>query len=239
MLRWSWRGKDNRTTLEFIMKSTVICSDASHPVMRHLIEWKTRRSKNDQIEIVQTASSASGGDFLFLVSCSDFIGESIRSRYRYSIVLHASDLPNGKGWSPHIWEIISGAEEITLSAIDAEDEIDTGAIWKQICIPIPKDALHDEINEILFSAEIQLMDDVIGLCLSGNLPLRQADRPSSYYRRRTPADSEIDPHKTIVDQFNLLRVCDPERFPAFFHLNGHVYTICLRKVDADGECNQD
>ena len=35
--------------------------------------------------------------------------------------------------------------------------------------------------------------------------------------KRTPADSEIDPGKSILEQFNLLRIVDSERYPAFFY----------------------
>lgn len=38
----------------------------------------------------------------------------------------------------------------------------------------------------------------------------------SFYRKRTPKDSELDINKTIDEQFNLLRVVDNEKYPAFF-----------------------
>ena len=54
---------------------------------------------------------------------------------------------------------------------------------------------------------------------------------SNYFKKRTPKDSEINPFETISSQFNLLRVCDPNRFPAYFDLNGQRYAIKLEKVD--------
>jgi len=53
---------------------------------------------------------------------------------------------------------------------------------------------------------------------------------ASYYKKRTPNDSEIDPTKSLIDQFDLIRVCDPNRFPAFFELNGVKYKIILEKA---------
>ena len=49
----------------------------------------------------------------------------------YTLVLHASDLPDGRGWSPHVWDVISGKSSLTLSLINAEDSVDTGHIWKK------------------------------------------------------------------------------------------------------------
>ena len=53
----------------------------------------------------------------------------------------------------------------------------------------------------------------------------------SYYRRRIPADSQIDPRQSIDNQFDKIRVCDPNRFPAFFELNGKKYKLLLEKMD--------
>jgi methionyl-tRNA formyltransferase len=55
-----------------------------------------------------------------------------RAKYDSSLVLHASDLPAGRGWSPHIWAITNGAESVTLSLLEAEDQVDSGRIWKKM-----------------------------------------------------------------------------------------------------------
>ena len=41
-------------------------------------------------------------------------------------ILNASELPLGRGWSPHIWSIIEGATELTVSLISAEDSVALG-----------------------------------------------------------------------------------------------------------------
>jgi methionyl-tRNA formyltransferase len=57
------------------------------------------------------------------------------------------------------------------------------------------------------------------------------DAKPSYYQLRTPRDSRIDPHKSLVDQFDLIRVCDPQRFPAFFEYRGQRYALKLEKLN--------
>jgi methionyl-tRNA formyltransferase len=59
----------------------------------------------------------------------------------------------------------------------------------------------------------------------------QKNEVSTYYRKRTPADSKLDPERSIKEQFNILRVSDPDRYPAFFIMNGQKYTIRLEKSD--------
>jgi methionyl-tRNA formyltransferase len=145
--------------------------------------------------------------------------------------LHASDLPHGRGWSPHVWEIIRGATEITLSLIEADDKVDSGKIWKKSTFSVPKHALWNEINHALFQAEIELIDHAIrnfkNIC-----PVEQVqDIEATYNRRRVPEDSRINPSESIVSQFDLIRVCDPGRFPAFFELYGQRYKILLEKSE--------
>jgi methionyl-tRNA formyltransferase len=61
-------------------------------------------------------------------------------------------------------------------------------------------------------------------------PRAQAADGATYYRKRTPEDSRIDPQRPIAEQFDLLRICDPGRYPAFFDLHGHRYRIRLDKL---------
>jgi methionyl-tRNA formyltransferase len=184
-----------------------------------------------QVELLQTKSQLSGGELLFLISCSEIIKETDRSKYQATLVLHASDLPKGRGWSPHIWEIEQGAEHITLSLLEAEDKVDSGRIWAKRQIPVTKDALWNEINHRLFTAEIELID--LAVRQFGRLtPEIQAHvDQATYYPKRAPQDSQIDPHRTIAEQFNRMRVCDPNRFPVFFELHGKKYKLILEKLD--------
>ena len=213
------------------MRITLLCSDPDHPVVGHLEKWISELSPAHVADLVFKKSDLTSGDFLFLVSCSEIITLEQRSPYQYSLVLHAGDLPRGRGWSPHIWEIVRGAEEITLSLLEAEDRVDSGRIWIKKRIPIAKDALWNEINTVLFNAETDLMTEAINNCQDITPCEQSLSLEPSYYPRRTPKDSEIDPAKSIQEQFDLIRVCDPIRYPARFELYGKSYKIVLEKSD--------
>ncbi len=151
--------------------------------------------------------------------------------YQASLVLHASDLPEGRGWSPHIWQIIEGATEITVSLLEAEDRVDTGRIWSQVHFQVPKHILWNEINQRLFDAELALIDFAVKGFSTIEPRQQNANIEPTYYRKRNPEDSRLDPEDTIANQFNKIRVCDPLRFPAFFELHGKRYKLLLEKVD--------
>jgi methionyl-tRNA formyltransferase len=211
------------------MKITVLCSDVLHPVANYIQSWIAKHQAHN-IHLVRSKSELSHGDILFLISCSEIVSETDRSRYSKTLVIHASDLPLGRGWSPHIWQIIEGAEVLTLTLLEAANKVDSGLIWKKLHVNLRKDALWDEINHTLFVTELKLMDfaiDNFGLIE----PHAQAtDVEPTYYPKRSPLDSKISPIKSIEQQFDHIRVCDPNRFPAYFELHGSKYMIRLEKI---------
>lgn len=52
----------------------------------------------------------------------------------------------------------------------------------------------------------------------------------TFYKKRTPKDSEISPNDTIKDLFLKLRVADNERYPVFFKHKGKKYTLRIDKT---------
>ena len=213
------------------MKVSIVCSNPAHPVNTYLLQWIERHCQTHDIELVRKKIELTGGDMLLLVSCGEILTAKDRASYGVSLILHASDLPRGRGWSPHVWELAAGASHITLSLLEAQDKVDSGKIWKKLHIPVPPTALWDEINQLLFTGEVQLMDFALEL-YSHIEPLEQpADVEPTYFRLRTPKDSWIDPHRTIAEQFDLIRVCDPIRFPAFFEYRGQRYVLKLEKLN--------
>ena len=213
------------------MKIGVICSSEKHPIWPRLQSWADAHAFQHSIQLAKHLSELCGGDLLFLVSCSEIIQPNQLSIYRFALVLHASDLPNGAGWSPHVWSVIDGSDELTVTLLEASHPVDSGRIWKKLKFPLATDLIWNEINEKLFDAEIELMDFAIEnfekITPVDQIPSGREIR----YQRRTPDNSRIDPFQSIAEQFNLLRVCDPNRFPAFFELNGHKYRLILERYD--------
>ena len=53
----------------------------------------------------------------------------------------------------------------------------------------------------------------------------------SFFKKRGAEDSELDTEQSIKDQFNLLRVVDNEKYPAFFEHLGKKYILKIYKAD--------
>lgn len=212
------------------MKITILCTSPQHPVNRHIQTWMRKHERDHVIQLLRTRAELQGGDVLFLISCAEIVRAKDRALFKHTFVLHASDLPKGRGWNPHIWAVVGGATEITVTLLEAEDKVDTGAIWAQVKVPIPKHFLWNELNEALFVAEFDLMDTVIQGMGAISPREQAADIEPTYHRLRTPADSRIDPDATLRDQFDLVRVCDPDRYPAYIDMHGIRYALRLTKM---------
>ena len=90
-------------------------------------------------------------------------------------------------------------------------------------------------NELVDEWRQLQAEATINLCLQWVNRYRElinADRPqtgeASHYRRRRPADSRLDPERTLAEQFELLRVVDNDRYPAFFEWRGRRYELNIR-----------
>lgn len=212
------------------MKISTLCSSTDHPIYTLLEQWHEERRSEHEVELVNRKADLSGGDILFLISCQELIRAATRSIYRATLVIHASDLPEGRGWSPHIWQILAGKSEIRVTLLEAAEQVDSGAIWAQRTLRLEGHELYDEINDLLFDIELALMDYAVD-CFDEIFPRPQEDRPPTYSRRRARKDSRLDPERSLAEQFNLLRVADPHRFPAFFDYRGHRFTIRIEKAD--------
>lgn len=214
------------------MQITILCSNENHPISPYLKQWAIDHDEHE-VEIISSRKQLTGGDFLFLISCAEILNNSDKRNYKHCLVIHASDLPHGRGWSPHIWSLLNGSQEIVITLLEAEDLVDSGRIWKKITRFIPQHALWDEINKTLFEAEIELMDYALENHLTVVPVTQDTSAEITYHAKRTPKHSQIDPHKSIESQFNQIRVCDPLRFPAFFELFGIKFKITLEKIDKD------
>ena len=63
-----------------------------------------------------------------------------------NIVIHPSELPLGRGWSPVAWQVLEGKNEIPITLFEAESKIDSGIIYYEDKIILNGKELIDEIR---------------------------------------------------------------------------------------------
>ena len=171
-------------------------------------------------------------DFVFLLSCEELIKKDALRLNMHNLVVHASALPHGKGWSPLTWQILEGKSVIPITLFEAAEHVDAGRIYLQ-------EEIHFEGTELIDELRAAVGDATCRLCRSfvQNYPgvlqqSREQEGVESFYLRRRPSDSQLDIDKTIREQINLLRVVDNERYPAFFDWKGKRYRILIQRDES-------
>ncbi|MBI5412966.1 phosphotransferase [Candidatus Peregrinibacteria bacterium] len=186
---------------------------------------------NHNVHFCKNASEIVVGDCAFFLSCEKIIKPEILQRNKHNLVVHESWLPEGKGWSPLTWQILEWKNAIPVTLFEALEMVDAGDIYYQDQIIFSGHELIEEMRAKQVEKTTKLIKKFIS-----NYPNNVGKKQQGYgsfYRRRGLKDSELDPDKTIAEQFNLLRIVDNERYPAFFNLNGYKYILKIYKDNND------
>ncbi len=197
------------------------------PFAQELVE--RIRSNGDRAQFVRDQDQVPEGHVAFYLSCLKLTRDAILARNRVNLVVHASALPKGRGFSPVVWQILEGLNEVPLTLFEMDGTADTGPIVKQSTISFQGHELNDEIRDALGRSVVDICVEYLKT-ETRPVAVPQSGEPT-WYPRRKKADSELDPEKTIAEQFQLLRVVDNERYPAFFTINGQTYSLKITKAD--------
>lgn len=206
------------------MRITVLTDDARGWFVPYARELGLRLKERDhQTEVVFQQGDAAGGDICFLLSCSKLVNQEFRERYEHNIVIHASDLPQGKGFTPWKWQIVQGSSELTLTMFEVTEEVDAGPYYMKERIHLKGTELLDEIQEILANKILDMCERYVQS--PERFPASEQRGEESFYPRLTREDDRLDAEKSIAEQFDHFRIADNERFPLWFSYRGERYLL--------------
>jgi len=167
-------------------------------------------------------------DLVFILSYHKLIPAKNLTQNKHNIVIHASNLPKGKGWSPLFHQVIAGKRKIVFSVFEANKNCDSGRIYLKKTLKLNGLELYEELR-------VKQAEFTIKLCLEVvkykkfKKSYKQKGK-ESFYPKRSPKDSQLDTSKSIDELFNLLRTCSNEEFPAFFYKNGKKFILKIYKA---------
>lgn len=186
------------------------------------------RQRGHTTSLVHEIKDIQSGDIAFYLACTVMIPQKTLDLHTHNLVCHPSRLPEGRGMSPLTWEILAGRHEIYVTLFEAVKAMDAGDIYYQDVLHFEGHELNDELKAAQGRKTLELclrfMDDyphVKGVPQQGE---------PTFYRRRKPEDSQLDANKTLAEQFDLLRVVDNERYPAYLEYRGHRYCLKISKI---------
>ena len=171
-------------------------------------------------------------DIVFGTGIYQLIKEPYLSLPAYGMVFfHETPLPEGKGNSPIQWTVFNKRPNLTVTAFKATEGMDAGAILYQYNIPISSlDTLEILDNKRNIGIK-KCFSEILGELKQGYIVLRTQTGQDSISQRRTPEDSELEPNEAFLNLWDKIRVCDNNKFPAFFKLKGKKIIIKYKVED--------
>lgn len=208
------------------MKVQVLCDNKNSWIMPYAIDIVTELiSMNHDASLINDSKNVTEGDILILLSCEN-VFRNLKLN-KHNLVVHESALPQGKGWSPLTWQILEGKNIIPITLFEASEKVDAGNIYETMLMEFDGLELIDELRKKQGFATKKLVINFINN-YPNNIGKAQNGQ-ESFYKKRLPSDAKLDINKSVAEQFNLLRVSDNQRYPAYFEINNQKYIITIQK----------
>ncbi len=167
-------------------------------------------------------------EITLIISYYKIIPNKFLSNSKHNLVIHESDLPNGRGMSPLYWQILKGRKKITFTLFECTKNMDEGKYYIKKNFYFEPTLIYEEIKE----KQLKYAFDLIELFLKKYAKKKdiksyhQKGKPT-YFPKIQASFSELNINKTIKSQMNKLRTRDNVNFPAYFFYKKKKYTIKL------------
>jgi methionyl-tRNA formyltransferase len=203
--------------VDFLTPSTGWFSSVAEELLR---EVSQRGHESRQFENHEKLEK---GDVLYILSYLKIIPQKYLGLHDMNLVIHGSDLPKGRGFSPLSWQISEDSREIAFTLFEAGDEVDSGDYYMKRKMELDGTELFHEWRSkcAAFVADMALefLDN------TDSHPPSPQSGEATFYPKRGEADDEVLPEHSLEMMFDKLRACDPDRYPAWFRFRGRKYSL--------------
>ncbi|HAE43129.1 MAG TPA: hypothetical protein DCG34_09470 [Clostridiales bacterium] len=160
-------------------------------------------------------------DIIFGSGMYSIIENEIIKKPKYGcIFFHETPLPEGRGSAPIQWTVLNKKDNLCITALKVNEFMDAGDYLYQHNIQIEE---LDTLRILEKKREIGIQECfniILDELLDGYMVLRKQSGKTTYSLKRTPEDSEIDRRQTLEYLWDQIRICDNDKCPAFFRLDG-------------------
>ena len=166
-------------------------------------------------------------DIIFIINYTKILNKKRLLQNKLNLVIHSSELPKNRGGAPLHWQILRNKKKIKICLFEAIEKLDAGNIFLTEELIFNGTELYDELRDKQAKKMIKLIKNFLSKYpkIKG---VSQFGKPS-FNKKRNPNHSELDINKSIKHQFNLLRVSDNEKYPAFFNYKDNKYILKIYK----------
>ena len=116
-----------------------------------------------ECKVINKHLKVKNGDILIILSCENKFKELYKNKY--NLVVHESELPLGKGWSPLTHQILKDKNKIPITLFEADNSIDGGVIYLRDHIILNGTELVKELREKQSIKTFELLNRFLKLFL--------------------------------------------------------------------------
>lgn len=183
--------------------------------------WKNVKIINNHKRIKKNT------DITAILSYYNIIPEKFFKYSKHNLVVHESDLPKGRGFSPLYWQIINGANKITFSLFECSKKMDQGKIYIKRKFTFPLSFTYDEIKRKQLASALKLIETFIKNFKKNKIRSSIQKGKATYYKKIPKNLSKININKSIISQINIIRTRDNQKFPSYFFYKKRKYYLKL------------
>ncbi|MDB2497677.1 formyltransferase family protein [Alphaproteobacteria bacterium] len=167
------------------------------------------------------------GKALLSIGFPYLIPGELLALFQPALNVHPTLLPRYRGPTTASYVLLNNERESGSTIHYMTEYMDRGEIVTQTKVPLNAFDTIRSLQRKVYASEAQLVMDALA-ALERGVPVQPQDesQASEFPKKRTPADSEIDPSCPLTELFNQIRACDPDEFPAFFYHHGE--KVCVR-----------
>lgn len=143
------------------------------------------------------------------------------------VVLHSSNLPEGRGWAPIYYAFSEQRDEFVISGILAANEVDAGDVVIRARFAMEAGYTAPFIREIDRELSLLLIAKILENWPNGRPSGIRQSGVVSHRIRRHPVDNQIDPGRSVLELLPHLRGVEGNS-PAFFYVDDVKYLIEIR-----------
>ncbi len=204
-------------------KVTFLFDEKNDWIKNFLYKSFKKKSRRYLFKIESNFKKIKNQNIVFILNYTKILPKSFLLKNNLNLVVHTSALPKGKGFAPLQWQILENKTKIPICLLEADEKFDSGAIIERGHFFLNGTELNTQLRNIQAVEIIKIINKF--LKKYPNFKRLKQIGKSTYYRRRYSKDSKLDINISLRKNFNLLRIVDNEKYPAYFEYKGKKYII--------------
>ena len=166
-------------------------------------------------------------EIVFLLGYTSRFKVTQNQNIKNIFLVHESNLPKGRGWSPIRYQLLDNKEKIKCCLISCQDPIDSGDIYEVGTLNIKKTDLYDDIKIKQYKITMLLIKRLLDKY--PHIKSKKQVGKITWYKKLSSKDDELDINKSLSSQFNKIRSTDYNNHQNYFYLNNQKFFLRITK----------